>query len=93
MSELFNAFRELAVTPESVTARALVKEKAISLSQKANQFFNAIRDINNDINNQVQVTVTEVNNIVGQIAELNQRIQENRIKGINPNDLLDKRDV
>jgi len=93
ISDFFNGFRELANTPESITARAVVKETADLMGKDFARVYKQLTDIQNDINFQIMGRAEEANKIVAEIASLNQKIVETEMRGIAANDQRDRRDV
>lgn len=93
ISDFFNGFRELANTPESITARAVVKETADLMGKDFARIYKQLSDIQNDINFQLMGRADEANRIVAEIASLNQKIVETEMRGIAANDQRDRRDV
>ena len=93
ISDFFNAFRELANTPESLTARAVVKESAELMAQDFNRVMKQLDDVQKDINFQISGRVEEANGILNEIAALNQQIVEIEVRGMVANDQRDRRDL
>lgn len=93
ISDFFNGFRELANTPESITARTVVKETAGLMGQDFARVHKQLTDIQNDVNFQIIGRAEEANKIIAEMASLNQKIVETEMRGIAANDQRDRRDV
>ena len=97
LSEIFdrfwNTWQELAKSPESQAARALVAETANLLSTAFNHTYNQFVTQQQQLNEKVAIKVDEVNNYVQQIYDLNQQIVRLSLGGGNANDYKDQLDV
>ncbi len=93
ISDFFNSFRELANNPESLTTRTLVKEAGDALASDFKRVTNQLSDIQKDIDGQVEMNVNEINNMVKEIAELNEKVATVEIQGVAANDQRDRRDL
>lgn len=94
MSEFFNSFRELSNSPESPVARAMVRDKANSMIQNFQSMDRQIDAIKSDLNQTITSGVEEVNGLVKEIAQLNQKIQEVEVSpDAIANDERDRRDL
>jgi flagellar hook-associated protein 1 FlgK len=94
MTEFFNGFRELANNPESNVTRALVKDNANAMIKSFQDMDRQIDAVKTDLNQTIKTGVDEVNGLVKEIAQLNQKIQEVEISGhSSANDERDRRDL
>ncbi len=94
LTKFFGAFQELASSPESIAVRATVRETAITLARGLNTISGSMDKMIQQINDEIDVTITEINSILEQIGSLNQeiiRIEANPQN--NANDLRDVRDT
>lgn len=92
-TEFFNSFRELANTPESTAVRSAVKESGQQLVNEFERVNGQLDALSDDLNKQIEFSVIEVNDIVKEVAHLNQKIQECEISGVAANDERDRRDL
>jgi flagellar hook-associated protein 1 FlgK len=95
-SELDQSLQSLANNPENRGARSTLVGRASTFANVLKQFNQSLQELggaSGSINGQIQTTVNEINNIAGQISELNSDIATARGRGGNPNDLLDSRDA
>lgn len=93
LGEFFNAFRELASSPENLANRTLVKESAINLTKDFGRVSRQLTEIQKDLNTQITSEVYEINQMTKEIATLNEKIQHVEISGGQPNDERDRRDL
>lgn len=90
MDQLWGAFQDLANEPDSLSAKAVVKERAQAFIDTIQSMDKAMTAIKNDLNQQQTAKMNEANGYLEQIAQLNDSIKRT---GPQANDLLDKRDV
>lgn len=93
ISDFFNAFRELSNNPESTTTRTLVKEAAESMTADFSRVDKQLTDIQKDIDGQIKGSVSEINGMTKEIADLNMQIVQTEMQGIPANDQRDRRDL
>lgn len=95
LKNFFNAVHDVADDPASIPARQVMLSEAENLSQRFNGVSARFEDLQSQINNDMKVTVDDVNSLARSIAELNKRIAADSGRasdGQQPNDLLDQRD-
>ena len=93
LNEFWNAWQELAKSPESLTVRALVRQRAEALVYHLNHMGYQIDKLQDDINTEIIKRIDEVNNITKQIAELNKLITKAENAGNRANDYCDQRNL
>jgi len=93
LNNFWDAFQELSKAPESLTVRALVKQRADSLVNYLNQVGNQINKLQNDLNAEIKARIDEVNDITEKIAALNIKIMSAEAAGNSPNDYYDQRNL
>ncbi len=89
MDQLSSAWQDLANDPDSLSAQAVLKERADAFVETAQSMDRSMTNVKDDLNQQLSATMDEANSYLKQIAELNTSILRNP----QANDLLDKRDV
>ncbi|MDF2925419.1 MAG: flagellar hook-associated protein FlgK [Paenibacillaceae bacterium] len=89
----WNSWQELSKQPDNLETRAVVKESALALADAFNHAARQLKDLKQDLTDNIDVKVTEVNSLLNQVAALNNEIF--RIEGLSndANDLRDQRDV
>lgn len=73
-SRFFNAFQDLANDPQSISARAQVREEARFITEQFHRIHDQLIDLRAEIDTDVKNTVRDVNQITADIAGLNARI-------------------
>lgn len=91
LNQFWNSWQELAKTPDSLTVRALVRQRAEALVYHLNHMGHQINKLQDDINTEIIKRIDEVNSITTEIAELNILIAKAEIAGNRPNDYYDQR--
>jgi flagellar hook-associated protein 1 FlgK len=91
LNNFWDSFQELSKAPESLTIRALVKQRADSLANYLNQVGTQINKLQADLNTEIKVRIDEVNEITEKIAALNVKIMSAEAAGNLPNDYYDQR--
>lgn len=93
MTNFFNSFNELAVSPNSLPLRTNVLNAANNLSAKVSSINHSITSLKGDIKQEFQQKVNEVNSLLKQIHQINYEQFSNAYNGVPVNDLLDQRDA
>ncbi|GAA3412804.1 flagellar hook-associated protein FlgK [Paenibacillus hodogayensis] len=93
IENFWNSWQELSKQPDNLTARSVVKESAIALTDAFNHTAKQLNDLSSDLTDNINVKVTEINTTVQQIARLNEEIYRIEGLGNDANDLRDQRDV
>ncbi len=91
--EFVTQMSNLITTPDDEAARSLMAESAQSFCDSLNQTALDLLDQQSMINDQVETTVTEINALADQIAELNTEIKMTALEGGNTNALQDQQDL
>lgn len=91
MNEFFNAYQELAKDPSSASVRALVREKAVTMTKYFNSTATHFEKLQEDINDKVKLSVDQINTLASQIQQLNKQIYNFEVSGNTANDLRDSR--
>ena len=93
LSDFYDSVQNLADDPASVSARQLLLSEAGSLSGRFAQFSAQLDGLDTDINNRIQASVNDINDLASQVANINTSIAQAQGKfGSVPGDLLDQRD-
>lgn len=97
LSNLFenfwDAWGELGKNPTSGATRAAVLETSATLASTLNGIASQLETVVTDLNVKVDIAVRDMNSISTQVAALNKQIVANVGAGLNPNDLMDERDL
>lgn len=90
MDQLANAWQDLANDPDSVSAQAVLKQRAQEFVEVAQAMDNSMTNMKTDLGQQKTAAIADANGYLQQIASLNDSI----VRGGNTsNDLKDQRDV
>jgi flagellar hook-associated protein 1 FlgK len=92
LNQFWNAWSDLSKNPENVGARAVVRERALTLTDSFHNIARQISDLQKDQDTAVRVNIKQINDYALQIKELNIQIKNAEVRGDSPNDLRDKRD-
>jgi flagellar hook-associated protein 1 FlgK len=92
LDKLFSALSDLSARPEDISARVLVLEQADSLSASIRELAENIKSARESLNDQLKLTIEQVNRITSEIASLNKEIVKVEGAGTSPNAANDLRD-
>ena len=93
MDQFWTSWQELSINPEDKSARQAVVTHAETLTDSIKTRWEALEEIGNLLDGDIEATVKQVNSYSKQIAQVNAEIVRSRAMGDNPNDLLDRRDL
>ncbi|WP_315372806.1 flagellar hook-associated protein FlgK [Paenibacillus xylanexedens] len=93
MDNFYKSWSDLSKNPEDVTARRIVKETTLALTDAMNQISRQLDNLNKDLDNNIEVKANEIQGYLGNIANLNSAIVKVESLGDNANDLRDQRDL
>ncbi|HOQ08251.1 MAG TPA: flagellar hook-associated protein FlgK, partial [Clostridiales bacterium] len=93
LNQFWDAWQELAKEPDSLTARALVRQRSEALVQHINYLGAQLDRLQNDLNTEIVVRIDEINEITRQIAQLNVTILKNEVSGDTAADYRDQRNT
>jgi flagellar hook-associated protein 1 len=92
VTRLFASFGDLASNPADLAVRATVLASAESLTTRIGELNTRINALRADANAGIENSVSQINALTTQIADINERIRLGQANGQPPNDLLDQRD-
>ncbi len=92
MDNFFSAVQSLSNNPSGSAERTTLVADAGNLTQIVRQSYGQLSSIGSSVDQQISSEVGQINDTIGQIAQLNQAISGAKAEGRNPNDLLDQRD-
>jgi flagellar hook-associated protein 1 FlgK len=93
LDQYYESLQSLQKNPENLTARTLVRQNTIALSEGTRRISNMLKDLQSDLNFQFKSAVGEVNSLADQIAKLNETIYKSELEGGIANDVRDQRNV
>jgi flagellar hook-associated protein 1 FlgK len=92
MDNFWNKWQELSQHASENEFRIGVIQTGKTLIDGIKNHYNGLNMLQTQVNDDIQMTVSKVNEITRQIAALNGDIQRIKAQGDNPNDLMDRRD-
>lgn len=93
MDQYWESWQQLSKNPESAAARGVVVQSGVNLTDTFAQVDRMLSELQADINSGISSTVSEINSLGRQIADLNEQIVKAELDGAKANDLRDKRDL
>lgn len=93
LDRFWSAWQELSIHPSEMAARMAVLERGKTLIDAIHSRYHSLKQTRAMIEDEIKVTVGEVNSIIKDIAALNDRILKSVAMGDSPNDLMDRRDL
>jgi len=93
MDQFWKSWQDLSSDPESMSARAVVRQRAIAVAETFSALTTSLTEQQRDLDSVVATKVFDINSIASQIAGLNKQIADLVPHGYQPNDLYDQRDV
>lgn len=93
LDQFWGAWSDLAATPSSTTARAVIQQRGMQVAQLFNDYSTQLTQQRVSAEERLGTTVSEINGYAQQIADLNGRIISSESGGDPANDLRDQRDV
>ena len=91
LTDLWNNINELSKDPSAIETRTSFIQSCVSLVNKMQNINDSLYNYQMNLNGQVVKEVDSINNLVKQVAELNQKIQDAEADGSRANDLRDAR--
>jgi flagellar hook-associated protein 1 len=92
MTKYWRAWQEVANSPSDAATRASLIEQGKSVADAFNNQSQQLQTQQRDLDQQVQLAVTDINNYADQIAKINLQISQVETAGMHANDLRDQRD-
>jgi flagellar hook-associated protein FlgK len=93
LSDFWAGFDDVANHPEDSASRTQLLERAKTLTQTLNSVSAALTRQRINTISELGASVTSINTLADQVAQLNKAIKAAQIAGLPANDLLDKRDL
>jgi len=93
MDNFWDSWQELSQHASENEFRIGVIQRGKTLIDGIKNHYNGLSRLQTQVNDDIQITVSRVNEISRQIAALNGDIQRIKAQGDNPNDLMDRRDL
>lgn len=91
LNNLFNAFQDVATDPSNVTARSVLLSNAQTVVARFHQADSTLTTQQQSLDQEIGQTVTTINTLTQQVADLNDKIGQAELSGQHANDLRDQR--
>lgn len=91
LNQFWDSWNELSKNPESLTVRALVRQRANALVEQFNHTGEQLNKLQDDLSSEIKVRIDEINSLSSKIADLNIKILKVENSGDEANDLRDER--
>jgi flagellar hook-associated protein 1 FlgK len=93
MSEFWNAWHDLSLNPSGEAERVVLLSKGENLSRIINNIYSELELVRKDMDGVISGSLSEINSITNEIADLNLKIFQVESSRQNANDYRDKRDL
>ncbi len=93
LGEFWDAWADLGNNPENAAVRANLREQTRTLCESLSGLYGILKDLQTNIDQQIEAEVEGLNSVTQQIGDLNQQIERIELGGRETaNDLRDSRD-
>ena len=93
LASFFKGINDLSQNTENMSSRATLFEKANTLTDTFHRTVNELNQMKTFVKQSFESKLSDVNNLTTNIASINKQIAALNVKGIESNDLLDKREA
>ena len=93
IASFFESVSGLSQDPESISSRAVLLEKAHTLSAAFNRIPAELDQMKTFIKQNIESKVEDINTLTANLVDVNMQIYALKIKGLDSNDLLDKQEL
>ncbi len=93
MADFFNSITELSIDPVNDEIRTNVQQNALKMIESFHHYYNELTDLQDTYNENMNATVTQINELITSISTYNEQIFGYELSGEQANDLRDKRNV
>lgn len=92
LDEFWDSLHELSLYPESLSVRGALVQRALALCEAFKHTVNWLGQLQQNVSEEIEASVSRINDIGRQIKELNEQIVRAKARSETPNTLEDKRD-
>ncbi|KXK27719.1 MAG: flagellar hook-associated protein FlgK [Candidatus Brocadia sinica] len=93
LASFFRGINDLSQNAQNISSRATLLEKANTLTDTFHRTVNELNQMKIFVKQSIESKISDVNNLTANIASINKQISALKVKGIESNDLLDKREA
>lgn len=93
IGKFFNAWDQLSKQPESSNARTVAAQQSAALADELNHTYNQLMSVKSNAQESIKQSIFDLNGMLDRLDKLNQQIMSVKVSGMEPNDLMDQRDL
>ncbi|MCY6353958.1 flagellar hook-associated protein FlgK [Clostridium sp. ZS2-4] len=93
IGKFFDGWDQLSKQAESSNARTVVAQQSAALADELNHTYNQLMSVKSNAQESIKQTVFDMNGMLNRLDKLNQQIMSVKVSGMEPNDLMDQRDL
>lgn len=93
IGKFFNAWDQLSKQSESSNARTVAAQQSAALADELNHTYNQLMSVKSNAQESIKQSVFDLNGMLDRLDKLNQQIMSVKVSGMEPNDLMDQRDL
>ncbi|MEP9411269.1 MAG: flagellar hook-associated protein FlgK [Candidatus Brocadia sp.] len=93
LASFFRGINDLSQNTQNISSRATLLEKANTLTDTFHRTVNELNQMKIFVKQSIESKISDINNLAVNIANINKQISALKVKGIESNDLLDKREA
>ena len=93
LDTFWRSWQELSLHPDQSATREALLERSRSLVQGVRHQYLQFEELRAMLDQEIQVSVAEINQLIHEIGALNREVARARSAALEPNDLLDRRDL
>jgi flagellar hook-associated protein 1 len=93
MTQYWQSWQEVANSPSDMSVRSSMIEQGKALAQSFQSTVQEFQQQQRDVDQQIKLTVDDINDYATQVANLNSQISKVTAAGMKANDLMDQRDA
>jgi len=92
INDFFNGWQEVGNDPQNMAARQSLRSFGEELTTRLHRMNTQLQILRQDLDTEIQTIPNQINEVTGEIADLNVAIRASEGQGASANDLRDKRD-
>lgn len=93
LDKFFNSWERLAQNPDSMSSRTVVRDAAVTLSNRLNGLSSDLTNIQNEIDVQVEDTAEQINYYIREISQTTAKIKHSKEGSSELSAIMDRRDL
>lgn len=93
IGKFFDSWEQLSKQADTSNARTIVAQQSAALADSLNHTYNQLTELKSNAQDSIKQAVYDSNALLDRIDKLNQQIISVKVSGMEPNDLMDSRDL